>query len=111
MDPEVVVGVGNIYATEALFRARIDPRRPAGRISLARYEALVGHVQDVLREGIAKGGSTLRDFHGIQGEIGTFPESVQAYGRAGQPCVSCGRALSQVRLGGRSSVFCAHCQR
>lgn len=111
MDPSVVVGVGNIYATEALFRAKIDPRLAAGSLSLARTTRLLGHVQDVLSEGIALGGSTLRDFHGLEGQVGTFSSTVQAYGRAGQPCVACSRPLTIIRQGGRATVFCAHCQR
>lgn len=111
MDPTVIVGVGNIYATEALFRAGIDPRVPAHAVSAPRLTRLLGHVRDVLNEGIARGGSTLRDFHGLEGQVGTFSATVQAYGRAGQPCVKCARPLQLVRQGGRASVFCAHCQR
>lgn len=111
MDAGIVVGVGNIYATEALFRAGIDPRKPAGRVSLPRCELLVGHIRDVLNEGIAKGGSTLRDFHGVEGETGTFSAGVDVYGRAGMPCHRCKTTLRTVRLGGRASVFCPTCQK
>lgn len=111
MDPAVVVGVGNIYATEALFRSGIDPRKPAGRITRTKNEQLVKHIRDVLNEGIAKGGSTLRDFHGVEGETGTFSASVGIYGRAGQPCHSCGTRIETVRLGGRASAWCPKCQK
>lgn len=111
MDAQVVVGVGNIYATEALFRAGIDPRVPANTISKSRINRLVGHIKDVLNEGIANGGSTLRDFHGVEGQVGTFPSTFKVYGRAGQPCVKCSRPLSNAKLGGRASVFCEHCQK
>lgn len=111
MDPTVIVGVGNIYATEALFRAGIDPRLPAHTVSAQRMTRLLKHVRDVLNEGIARGGSTLRDFHGLEGQVGMFSATVQAYGRAGQPCVKCSRPLQLIRQGGRATVFCAHCQR
>ena len=111
MDASVVVGVGNIYATEALFRSGIDPRASSGSISLSQYVGLVSNVKDVLNEGIANGGSTLRDFHGVEGQEGTFPSSFKVYGRSGQPCVICGTVLSSVQLGGRTSVFCQSCQK
>lgn len=111
MDPRIVVGVGNIYATEALFRAGIDPRKDAGSVSLARCKALVGHVKDVLEEGIAKGGSTLRDFHGVEGQVGEFARGMQVYGRAGEDCEICGSCIKTTRLGGRASAWCAKCQR
>lgn len=110
MDAAVVVGVGNIYATEALFRAGIDPRSPANSVSKARITKLVKHVKDVLNEGIASGGSTLRDFHGVEGQAGTFPSNFKVYGRSGQSCIRCSRTLSNVKLGGRASTFCEHCQ-
>lgn len=110
MDPRVVVGVGNIYATEALFRSRIDPRKPAGELTLAQARKLLGHVKDVLNEGIARGGSTLRDFHGIEGQAGTFVDTFQAYGRQGLPCPRCNTPIQTVRLGGRASAFCPRCQ-
>lgn len=110
MDASVVVGVGNIYATEALFRSGIDPRVPASSLSRRKCEILVGHVKDVLSEGIENGGSTLRDFHGVEGQEGTFPSSFKVYGRSGQPCLRCGSILSAVQLGGRTSTFCPRCQ-
>ena len=110
MDPSIIVGVGNIYATEALFRAHIDPRLPANAIAPRRLDILFEHVKDVLNEGILRGGSTLRDFHGLNGEVGTFAATVQVYGRAGQPCPVCGHPLSSLRQGGRATVYCSTCQ-
>jgi len=111
MDGHTVVGVGNIYATESLFRAGIDPRRAAGRIAATRYDDLAAAISTVLREAIAQGGTTLRDFFRPDGGGGYFRLSLQAYGRAGEPCTRCGRNLRGLRLGGRATVFCPHCQR
>lgn len=110
MDASVVTGVGNIYANEALFRARIHPNRAAGRISLARYEALSGHIKAVLTEAIAAGGTTLRDFVSETGRPGYFRTQLDVYDRAGEPC-RCGAAtIRQATIGQRSSFFCP-CQR
>lgn len=111
MDGHVVVGVGNIYANEALFRSGIHPKRAAGRISLARYQQLAQHIKATLAEAIASGGTTLKDFVGGDGKPGYFKQSLKVYGRAGFPCVQCGEALKEIRLGQRSTVFCRHCQR
>ena len=111
MDNAVVVGVGNIYATEALFAAGIDPRREAGRISRARYDRLAEEIRRVLAYAIERGGTTLRDFIGGDGQPGYFQQEAFVYGRSGQLCKVCGTTLSEVRLGQRSSVFCRHCQR
>ena len=110
MDSRVVVGVGNIYANEALFRAGIRPGRAAGRVSRRRYERLVGTVCEVLTAAIADGGTTLRDFVDEQGRPGYFAQSLTVYGRGGEPCVSCGEALVEKRLGGRATVYCRRCQ-
>jgi formamidopyrimidine-DNA glycosylase len=110
MDSRVVVGVGNIYANEALFMAGIDPRRPAGRISAQRYAQLTEHIKTVLRGAIEMGGTTLRDFTGATGQPGYFKQSLLVYGRAGSPCVRCGTALREVRITQRSTVFCSACQ-
>lgn len=110
MDNAVVVGVGNIYASEALFMAGIDPRRAAGRISLARYELLAAAVREVLAAAISQGGTTLRDFVSGVGEPGYFAQRLNVYGRDGQPCRRCGAELSLVTLGQRASVFCRTCQ-
>lgn len=111
MDSRVVVGVGNIYANEALFRSGIDPRRAAGRIAAARFERLAEAVRQVLAEAIAQGGTTLRDFVAEDGRPGYFQGQLQVYGRGGRPCVRCAAPLREVRLGQRSTVFCPHCQR
>lgn len=111
MDNQIVVGVGNIYATEALFMAGIDPRREAGRISLARYQRLVDAARDVLAAAITQGGTTLRDFVSGQGEPGYFAQRLNVYGRHGQPCRRCGGELKRITLGQRASVYCPMCQR
>jgi formamidopyrimidine-DNA glycosylase len=111
MDNKIVVGVGNIYASEALFRSGIRPDRGAGRISLERYELLAGHIKDVLHSAIEQGGTTLRDFVNGNGEPGYFQQTLMVYGRGGEPCEQCDKPLSEIRLGQRSSVFCAGCQR
>ncbi len=111
MTSGVVVGVGNIYANEALFRSGIDPRRAAGRISKARLERLVAAIKVVLAQAIEKGGTTLKDFLTSDGKPGYFVQELQVYGRAGEPCVSCGTTLKEVRMSQRSTVFCPQCQR
>jgi len=111
MDNAVVVGVGNIYATEALFRAGVRPGRAAGRLSLAEWGRLLIEMRTVLEAAIRSGGSTLRDFTSGDGKPGYFAQTLQAYGRAGLPCVACGAPLKEVRIGGRSSVYCPRCQR
>lgn len=111
MDSKVVVGVGNIYANEALFLAGIHPKRAAGKISLKRYRQLVACIKQVLERAIEVGGTTLRDFTDSKGEPGYFKQSLQAYGRGGLPCTVCQLALKEIRLGQRSTVYCSHCQR
>ena len=110
MDGKVVVGVGNIYANEALFLAGIRPDRAAGRISSARYQHLAENVKLVLTNAIAQGGTTLRDFVGGDGKPGYFAQQLLVYGRGGQPCKTCGSVLQEQRLGQRSSVYCVTCQ-
>lgn len=111
MDGKVVVGVGNIYANEALFLSGIRPDRPAGRISKVRYERLADNIKQVLTYAIERGGTTLRDFVGGDGKPGYFAQELRVYGRQGQPCKACGRPLKELRLGQRTSVFCVSCQR
>lgn len=111
MDNAVVVGVGNIYATEALFAVGIDPRRAAGRISKARYVDLAAAIKQVLAKAIVQGGTSLRDFTQADGKPGYFKQELMVYGRAHQPCVHCENPLKSVVIGQRTSVFCAHCQR
>ena len=110
MDNTLVVGVGNIYANESLFRAGIHPDRAANRVSLARYRRLVVEVKTVLNEAIAAGGSTLRDFVNAAGEPGYFQLEYFVYGRDGQSCRICGTRIKLMRQGGRATVFCSRCQ-
>lgn len=110
MDSRVVVGVGNIYANEALFLAGIRPTRAAGSLSKARLACLVAAVKQVLQEAIRSGGTTLRDFVGGDGKPGYFAQSLQVYGRGGEPCRHCAAYLTEIRQGQRSSVYCKYCQ-
>ncbi len=110
LDSHIVAGVGNIYANEALFRAGIDPRRAAGRISRERCTRLVHSLRAVLREAIRAGGSTLRDFRRADGRPGYFQLDLRMYGRDGQPCRVCGTPIRRQVLGARSLYFCPHCQ-
>lgn len=111
MNQAVVVGVGNIYANEALFRAGILPRVRASRLSLARCERLVAEVKQTLTEALAAGGSTLRDFHAADGSPGYFQQNYFVYDREGEPCRRCAAPLRMIRLGQRSTFFCSACQR
>ena len=110
MDSRIVVGVGNIYASEALFLAGIAPNRAAGRISRGRYGRLAAAVQQVLRAAIAAGGTTLRDFSAVDGAPGYFSIELKVYDRAGEPCPQCGDPIRTRRLGQRSTFYCARCQ-
>jgi formamidopyrimidine-DNA glycosylase len=111
MDAGLVVGVGNIYAAESLFDAGIDPRTPAGRVSLKRLSRLVPAIQATLRAAIRAGGSTLRDFRGTDGGMGDFQTHHKVYARAGLPCLNCGSPIRMIRQGQRSSFYCPRCQR
>jgi formamidopyrimidine-DNA glycosylase len=111
MDSHVVVGVGNIYANEALFQAGIHPLRAAGRISEPRIAALVAAIKAVLARAIAKGGTTLRDFTRDDGSPGYFRIELKAYGREGEPCFNCGRPLRGIVIAQRATCYCTHCQR
>ncbi|MBB3226304.1 formamidopyrimidine-DNA glycosylase [Luteibacter sp. Sphag1AF] len=111
MDNAIVVGVGNIYASEALFAAGIDPRRPAGKVSRARYGALAQEVKRILAHAIARGGTTLRDFLSPDGLPGYFYQELFVYGRAGEACKVCASPIRSVALGQRASFFCPTCQR
>ncbi len=110
MDAKVVVGVGNIYASEALFRAGLDPRKAAGKVSRAAYQRLVSAIRDVLEESIAAGGTTIRDFADKDDKPGYFKQELKVYGRTDQPCVACHSPVRQIRLGQRSTYFCPKCQ-
>jgi len=110
MDQRIVVGVGNIYAAEALFAAGIAPQRAAGEVSRARYRRLADAVSAILGHAIARGGTTLRDFISPDGAPGYFEQELWVYGRGGEACRHCGRALRQALVGQRASVWCGRCQ-
>ncbi len=111
MDNEVVVGVGNIYANEALFLAGIDPRRAAGRVSGARYAALTDAIKAVLQKAITEGGTTLKDFAQSDGKPGYFAQHLHVYGKAGNACSRCGGVIKSKVIGQRNTFFCTGCQR
>lgn len=111
MNGRIVVGVGNIYASEAMFLAGIRPTRAAGRVSRQRLGRLVEAIRDVLEAAIRQGGTTLRDFAWGEGQPGYFTQELTVYGRQGEPCVSCGAPVRSVVLGQRATYFCPHCQR
>ncbi|MGV6808728.1 MAG: bifunctional DNA-formamidopyrimidine glycosylase/DNA-(apurinic or apyrimidinic site) lyase [bacterium] len=111
MDAKQVVGVGNIYASESLFMAGINPQRAAGSITRQRYEKLVNAIQTVLRQAIAKGGTTLKDFVQQDGQTGYFQIELQVYGRAGEACRQCGTTIRQITQAQRSTYYCPKCQR
>lgn len=111
MNSHVVAGVGNIYASEALFIAGIHPTRPAGRISLERYTRLVDAVREVLEDAITAGGTTLRDFVGTDGNPGYFSRRLRVYARQGDPCENCGTPIRSRVIGQRSTFYCPRCQR
>ncbi len=111
MDNKVVVGVGNIYANEALFLARINPKTAAGKISRTRYAKLLPIIQQVLSDAIKQGGTTLKDFTQVDGSPGYFVQKLNVYGRAGKPCVECQQPLEEIRQGQRATVYCKSCQK
>jgi len=111
MDNANVVGVGNIYASEALFAAGIDPRRAAGKVSRERYASLAAEVKRILAWAIERGGTTLRDFLNPDGAPGYFFRELNVYGRAGEPCKVCGTPIKQAVLGQRSTFWCPRCQK
>ena len=110
MDGKIVVGVGNIYATEALFAARIHPEQAAGKVSRAKLLALTAAIKEILACAIQKGGTTLKDFSGSDGSPGYFSIELQVYGKANKPCPRCTVTLKEIRIGQRSSVYCPTCQ-
>jgi len=110
MDGSRIVGVGNIYACEALFRARISPQCPAGKLTQDRCKLLVESIKKTLRAAIKQGGTTLRDFRNGEGEAGYFAVSLNVYGREKQPCVECGRRVRRIIQSGRSTFYCSRCQ-
>lgn len=111
MNSHVVVGVGNIYASEALFLAGIHPSRRADKISMPRYELLVKAIKKVLTASIKQGGTTLRDFVNENGQPGYFQQTLNVYGRAGEACPRCGKSITQSRHAQRSTFYCTHCQK
>ncbi|MFZ5637827.1 MAG: bifunctional DNA-formamidopyrimidine glycosylase/DNA-(apurinic or apyrimidinic site) lyase [Pseudomonadota bacterium] len=111
MDQRIVVGVGNIYAAEALFAAGVSPLRAAGKVSRERYDLIAAEIRRILAYAIRRGGTTLRDFLAPDGAPGYFEQELSAYGRGGEPCPRCGRPLKQALLAQRATVWCGHCQR
>jgi formamidopyrimidine-DNA glycosylase len=111
MDNRVVVGVGNIYANESLFRSGIHPNRAANKISAARCDRLATTIKEVLAQAIEAGGSTLRDFVNSEGEPGAFQLQYCVYGREGEPCKTCAAPIRLMRHSGRATFYCATCQR
>lgn len=108
---DIVVGVGNIYACESLFRAGISPKTPASKISRARYDRLAEAIRVILADAIVQGGSTLRDFIAVNGQSGYFQQTYFVYDRAGVPCRNCFSPVRQIKQGQRSTFYCAQCQR
>lgn len=111
MSGKVIVGCGNIYCSESLFQAGIDPRRSADRISDKRYALLLEKIRAVLSSAIAAGGSTLRDFHGVDGQDGYFALNTAVYGRDGEPCRVCGTLIRRIVQGQRATFYCPKCQK
>jgi formamidopyrimidine-DNA glycosylase len=111
MNSHIVVGVGNIYASESLFKAGINPRRRAGNISLGRLQKLVAAIKQTLNESIKQGGTTLRDFTSATGQHGYFAQKLLVYGKAGESCSTCGEAIRQISQQARSTYYCTQCQK
>ena len=111
MNGAVVVGVGNIYASEALFDSGIHPGRKGSRISLVRYTLLSASIQKILKNAIDKGGTTLQDFVGVEGKPGYFEQELTVYGRENQSCMKCQSMIRRVMIAQRSTYYCPHCQR
>lgn len=110
MDSQVVVGVGNIYANEALFMSGIRPRRAAGRLTRIEAERLTENIKKVLSDAIKRGGTTLKDFVGGDGKPGYFAQELLVYGRGGETCKRCGELLKEIRMNNRATVYCPSCQ-
>jgi formamidopyrimidine-DNA glycosylase len=110
MDQKTVAGIGNIYASESLFVAGLDPRRHPGTVTLQEYDRLYQGIRTVLAEAIALGATTLDDFGRTGGKPGYFPLRSRVYGRAGKPCAVCGAEILTLRQGGRATFFCPFCQ-
>lgn len=110
MNNQVVVGVGNIYATEALFKANIHPATPVNHLTIEHVQRLIATIKDTLQLAISKGGTTLKDFFNAEGKPGYFKQQLMVYGREGLPCFQCTKPLQKIWLGQRNSVYCKHCQ-
>jgi formamidopyrimidine-DNA glycosylase len=111
LDGRQVVGIGNIYACEVLFLARLHPALPAGQLSRGSCVLLVQAIQQILHQAIKQGGTTLRDFQNVAGKPGYFAQSLRVYGRAGEPCLACGTPIERMRQGQRGSFYCPACQK
>jgi len=111
MDQKIVVGVGNIYASECLFLSGINPKKAAGKVTKAQYQKLVCAIKEVLTKAIEDGGTTLKDFVGSDGKPGYFAQQLRVYGRKDQPCINCQKPIKQMTQGQRSTFFCASCQK
>jgi len=111
MDSHNVVGVGNIYASESLFLAGINPKRKAGKVSLERYERLSKKIKKILKQSIKQGGTTIRNFVNGDGKPGYFQQQLSVYRRTGEPCKQCNSTIKEIKLGQRSSFYCPFCQR
>ncbi|MDF2529500.1 MAG: bifunctional DNA-formamidopyrimidine glycosylase/DNA-(apurinic or apyrimidinic site) lyase [Gammaproteobacteria bacterium] len=110
MDSHIVVGVGNIYANEALFHAKIHPETPANKLNRQQCESLVNAIKQVLNRAIEQGGTTLKDYRDGKGKPGYFQQELFVYGRSGKPCLICDNSLKETRMGQRTTVFCTECQ-
>ena len=111
MNAQIVVGVGNIYANESLFMAKINPKTQAGKISHTRYRTLVANIKQVLNKAIKEGGTTLKDFVNAEGKPGYFQQQLNVYGKDGHPCPLCQTPIKKIIQQQRSSFYCPHCQR
>ena len=111
MDQKIVVGVGNIYASESLFLSGINPKKAAGKVSKQKYTELTHAIKQVLEKAIADGGTTLKDFVGSDGKPGYFAQQLRVYGRAGEPCITCDTPIKQITQGQRSTFYCPKCQK
>ena len=111
MDNDVVVGIGNIYATETLFAAKVRPDRPANQVTIEEWKEIVSHSRRILRRAIELGGSSISDFLNVDGSEGKFAQELLIYGREGEPCPVCGTRIEARKLGGRTSSYCSNCQK
>lgn len=111
MDNAVVTGIGNIYASETLFAARIHPARPVKTLDRTEWDLIITHVRSILKRAISAGGSSISDFLNVDGSEGKFAQELNVYGLEGTPCPVCGTILENIKIGGRSSCFCPACQK